>query len=66
MGKFWKVGPFWDQIMADVDINTKNSISNSGSNGTMQNVLAILAIWLSVIRTTMSSATPSASIFELF
>ena len=39
-GMFGEVGPFCGQNGADVDINTKNSKSNSGSNETMQNVLA--------------------------
>ena len=41
LGQFVKVGPFWGQNGADVDINTLYSKSNSGSNETMQNVLAL-------------------------
>ena len=40
LGKFAKVEPFCDLYVADVDINTKNSLDNSGSNETMQKVLA--------------------------
>ena len=38
--KFGEVEPFCDLYGADVDINTKNSLDNSGSNETMQKVLA--------------------------
>ena len=38
--KFGEVEPFCDLYEADVDINTKNSLDNSGSNETMQKVLA--------------------------
>ena len=38
--KFEKVGPFCEHYVADVDINTENSLDNSGSNETMQKVLA--------------------------
>ena len=38
--KFEEVEPFCDLYEADVDINTKNSLDNSGSNETMQKVLA--------------------------
>ena len=38
--KFAEVEPFCDLYGADVDINTKNSLDNSGSNETMQKVLA--------------------------
>ena len=37
-----EIGPFWSQHGAEVDINTINSKSNSGSNETMQNVLALI------------------------
>ena len=40
-----EVGPFCDLYEADVDINTKNSLDNSGSNETMQKVLALI-VWL--------------------
>ena len=40
LGKFAKVEPFYAPNEADVDINTKKSKSNSGSNETMQKVLA--------------------------
>ncbi len=42
MHKFAKVKPFCDLYLADVDINTKNSLGNSRSNETMQNVLALV------------------------
>ena len=32
--KFGKVEPFWEHCGPDVDINTKNSLDNSGSNET--------------------------------
>ena len=40
VSKFAEVEPFCDLYEADVDINTKNSLDNSGSNETMQKVLA--------------------------
>ena len=40
LGKFEQVEPFCDLYEPDVDINTKNSLDNSGSNETMQKVLA--------------------------
>ena len=40
MGKLEKVEPFCDLYEADVDINNINSLDNSGSNETMQKVLA--------------------------
>ena len=46
LGQFEEVVPFCDLYGADVDINTKNSLDNSGSNETMQKVLAsILWLW---------------------
>ena len=45
MRQFGKVGPFCDLYGADVDINTNNSLDNSGSNETMQKVLASI-VWL--------------------
>ena len=38
--KFGEVEPFCDLYVADFDINTENSLDNSGSNETMQKVLA--------------------------
>ena len=38
--KFAKVGPFCEPNEPDVDINNINSLDNSGSNETMQKVLA--------------------------
>ena len=38
--QFAKVVPFCDLYEADVDTNTRNSLDNSGSNETMQKVLA--------------------------
>ena len=38
--KFAQVGPFCEPNEADVDINNINSLNNSGSNETMQKVLA--------------------------
>ena len=38
--KFAEVGPFCEPNVADVDINNINSLDNSGSNETMQKVLA--------------------------
>ena len=38
--KFEEVEPFCDLYEADVDTNTENSLDNSGSNETMQKVLA--------------------------
>ena len=38
--QFAEVVPFCDLYEADVDINTKNSSNNSGSNEAMQKVLA--------------------------
>ena len=38
--KFAEVVPFCEHYGADVDINTENSLDNSGSNETMQKVLA--------------------------
>ena len=38
--KFGKVEPFCEPNVADVDINNINSLDNSGSNETMQKVLA--------------------------
>ena len=35
-----KVEPFCEHYEPDVDINTENSLDNSGSNETMQKVLA--------------------------
>ncbi len=40
LGKFVKVEPFCEPNEADVDINTRNSLDNSGYNETMQKVLA--------------------------
>ena len=40
--KIGKVKPFCDLYVADVDINTENSLDNSGSNETMQKVLALI------------------------
>ena len=46
MRKFEQVEPFRDLYEADVDINTKNSLDNSGSNETMQKVLALIVkLW---------------------
>ncbi len=39
-GILGKIGPFCDLYGADVDINTKNSLDNCGSNETVQKVLA--------------------------
>ena len=36
-----EVGPFCEHYGPDVDINTKNSLDHSGSNETMQKVLAL-------------------------
>ena len=44
LGKFAKVEPFCELYVADFDINTRNSLDISGSNETMQKVLASL-IW---------------------
>ena len=38
---FEKVGPFCEHYGPDVDINTIDSLDNSGSNETMQKVLAL-------------------------
>ena len=44
--QFAKVGPFCEHYEPDVDINTENSLDNSGSNETMQKVLAsIVLLW---------------------
>ena len=43
--KFGKVGPFCEPNEWRVDINTENSLDNSGSNETMQKVLALI-VWL--------------------
>ena len=44
--QFGEVVPFYDLYEADVDITTKNSLDNSGSNETMQKVLAwIVKLW---------------------
>ena len=44
--KFGKVEEFHGPNEADVDINTKNSLDNSGSNETLQNALAsIVQLW---------------------
>ena len=40
LGKFEKVGPFCEPLGWRVDINNINSLDNSGSNETMQKVLA--------------------------
>ena len=40
LGKFAEVGPFCEPNGPDVDINNINSLDNSGSNETMQKVLA--------------------------
>ena len=40
--KFEKVGPFCEPNGADVDINNIDSLDNSGSNETMQKVLALI------------------------
>ena len=40
LGTFEQVEPFWEQYGPDVDINNVNSLDNSGSNETMQKVLA--------------------------
>ena len=40
MRQFEQVGPFCEPNGADVDINNINSLDNSGSNETMQKVLA--------------------------
>ena len=40
LGKFEKVEPFCEPNEPDVDINNINSLDNSGSNETMQKVLA--------------------------
>ena len=40
LGQFEEVGPFCEPNEADVDINNINSLDNSGSNETMQKVLA--------------------------
>ena len=40
--KFAQVEPFCDLYVADVDTNTENSLDNSGSNETMQKVLALI------------------------
>ena len=45
MRKFGVVVPFCEYYEADVDINTENSLDNSGSNETMQKVLALI-VWL--------------------
>ena len=46
MRKFGKVEPFCEHYGPDVDINTENSLDNSGSNETMQKVLAsIVWVW---------------------
>ena len=37
-----KAEPFCEPNVADVDINTVNSLDNSGSNETMQKVLALI------------------------
>ena len=71
-----EVVPFCGQNEADVDINTKNSKSDSGSNGTMQIVIASILFFYdskkkfsSAISTPMTSAatsTVSTSISEPF
>ena len=40
LGQFEKVEPFCEPLEWRVDINTRNSLDNSGSNETMQKVLA--------------------------
>ena len=45
MRKFAKTGPFCDLYGPDVGIDTENSLDNSGSNETMQKVLASI-VWL--------------------
>ena len=40
-----KVEPFCELYGPDVDINNVNSLDNSGSNETMQKVLALI-VWL--------------------
>ena len=40
MRKFAQVVPFCEYYEPDIDINTENSLDNSGSNETMQKVLA--------------------------
>ena len=40
LGQFEEVVPFCEPNVADVDINNINSLDNSGSNETMQKVLA--------------------------
>ena len=42
LGKFEQVEPFCEPNGADVDINNINSLDNSGSNETMQKVLALI------------------------
>ena len=43
--KFEQVVPFCDLYLADVNINTINILDNSGSNETMQKVLASI-VWV--------------------
>ena len=46
MRKFGEVEPFCDLYEADVNINTKNNLDNSGSNETMRKVLALIVkLW---------------------
>ena len=42
LGQFEKVEPFCEPLGWRVDINTRNSWDNSGSNETMQKVLALI------------------------
>ena len=42
MGKLAQVELFYDHSGPDVDINTKNSLDNSGSNETMKKILALI------------------------
>ena len=42
LGQFGKVEPFCGPLEWRVDINTRNSLDNSGSNETMQKVLALI------------------------
>ena len=43
--QFEEVVPFCEHYGPDVDINTENSLDNSGSNETMEKVLASI-VWL--------------------
>ena len=40
--QFEQVVPFCEHYGADIEINTRNSLDNSGSNDTMQKVLALI------------------------